>query len=83
MAKKQRVILYAPPDFDETANVWAQVELADGKASVTLLHDYPDLKPEGFWRVQIEGKTYEVASFEWTGSARRLLCTLKPTGGAE
>ncbi len=82
MAKKQRILLH-PPIPAEPANVWAWVELADGAATVTLLHDYPDCQPAAGWDVAINGSVYAVTDFDLGGGCRRLTCRLNHAGGAE
>ncbi len=82
MAKKQRILLH-PPIPAEPVNVWAWVELADGTATVTLLHDYQDCQPAAGWDVTINGAVYAVTDFDLVGGRRRLTCRLMPNGGAD
>ena len=52
-SSQRRVIFRAPPDFDETANIFVEVLLGAG-LRLRLLHDYPDFKPQVGWRVERE-----------------------------
>jgi hypothetical protein len=67
-AVKKRVDLFEPEEEERTATVWATVEeRPDGKALVTLAHQYPDLKPKAGWRVGFDGRELEIRSAEGAG----------------
>ena len=60
--KRVRVTFHAPPAFEAGANIWVLDGTADAKPTVTLMRDYPDLKPAVGWHLDIMGTTYEVTA---------------------
>lgn len=51
MAKRVRILFYAPDQPEAAGNVWADLDPAAG--TLTLLHDYgADLAPVAGWEVE-------------------------------
>ena len=58
---RARVVFLAPPEFRPGANIWVGAKTpADGALELTLLQDYPDLKPVAGWHVKVGPHKYEV-----------------------
>ena len=77
-SSRRRVVLH-DGTRDATAPVWADVaHTADG-ATVTLLYDYPDIKPQAGWKVTAGAEAFVVESV----SGRALACVPDKGQGGE
>ena len=64
-ALKEIRVIFLKLDGEEAANIFVSAgEPSEGLLPITLMHDYPDFKPEVGWQIRHDADVYEIKAVE-------------------